>query len=140
VEAASVPDPGQAAGTGISTNVGGREPTGSSLVMTGGEVLIGGEYEKGQILEARVTLEVGEWRFRDKKDRRPASSWTAPASTRPQRRQLPRRARARHRRVLRRRRRRQAPAQRKPRRETVGADRAVTRKRYRALLKRAHKR
>jgi hypothetical protein len=68
VEAAAVPDPGQAAGTGISTNVGGREPTGSSLVMTGGEVLIGGEYEKGQILEARVTLEVGEVGFRDKKD------------------------------------------------------------------------
>lgn len=67
MEAAGVPDPGSVA-TGISTNVGGVEPTASTLTIQGGEVLIPGEYEKGQIIEAKVTLEVGFVGFRDKKD------------------------------------------------------------------------
>lgn len=52
----------------LTFEVGGREPTGSALTVTGVKLEDVAQYEKGQVLELRVVCEVGEVSFRDKHD------------------------------------------------------------------------
>lgn len=68
MEAAAVPEPGDHAGGKFSSTSGGRAPTGATLTIQGGEFELPEEYEKGQILELRVVVAIGEVGFRDKTD------------------------------------------------------------------------
>jgi hypothetical protein len=68
VEAAAVPNPGEPEGRKFTLNPGGREPTGATIVVQGGEFELPEQYEKGQILELRVVVAIGEVDFRDKTD------------------------------------------------------------------------
>lgn len=52
----------------LTFEVGGREPTGSALTVTGVKLEDVAQYEKGQVVELRVVCEIGEVAFRDKHD------------------------------------------------------------------------
>lgn len=52
----------------LSFDVGGRGPTGSELRVVGGAIQVKGQFQKGQVIKAEVTLQVGEIAFRDKRD------------------------------------------------------------------------
>lgn len=54
----------------LTFDVGGREPDGASLRITGGRVEIAGQYEKGQKLRVSMLVEVREVAFVDEVDQK----------------------------------------------------------------------
>lgn len=52
----------------LGFDIGGKRPTDSELRVVGGAIKVRGQFEKGQVIEARITLRVGEVAFRDKRD------------------------------------------------------------------------
>jgi hypothetical protein len=52
----------------LSLSVGGKKPTASEFKVVGGAVAVEGQFKKGDIVRAHVTLRVGEVAFADKVD------------------------------------------------------------------------
>jgi hypothetical protein len=52
----------------LSLSVGGKKPTASEFKVVGGAVAVEGQFKKGDIVRAEVTLRVGEVAFADKVD------------------------------------------------------------------------